>query len=170
MTSSPLPTPTIPAEVAAELFEYDDDQEYEGWIRVGVQHIRTSRWEERYWLVVADTDGAQWGVEYGEGLTEYQETIYPWDEDWRMASDLPLVRLYPHEVTKTEWRKTPAETAPEVVPGRREAAILRWAAARIRDECRHPENDGGLWCAARAQDLDLWAAGIEDTARIEEEN
>lgn len=49
---------------------------------------------------------------------------------------------------------------PEPVPGRREAAILRWAASKMRDECKHPEEVARL-CSARARDLDNWAAQIE---------
>jgi hypothetical protein len=76
------------------------------WMFVGTQHVRTARWEEVYWMVVREQNTSDlYGVEYREGLTENQETEYPWEES---EAPLSLVRLYSHEVTTFEYRKAAA--------------------------------------------------------------
>lgn len=79
----------------------------EGWTFVADQHIRTSRWHERYYMVLRNEAGELWGVEYAEGLTESQESEYPWEDE----NLVPAVRLHPHEVTTTEYRTTPGGVA-----------------------------------------------------------
>jgi hypothetical protein len=91
-------------EHAEELYDADNFGETVGpWAYVGKQHIRQSRWHDWYWLIVRDEDGNCWGLQYGDGLTEEQENEWPWQED---DGDLKLVALYPHQVTKTEYRET----------------------------------------------------------------
>lgn len=78
------------------------------WAYVAVEHIRTRRWSEQYYLVVRNAEGEHWGLVFDEGLTEEQEFTPPWEG----ATDpLPLTRLYPHEVVKVEYRTTPPEPA-----------------------------------------------------------
>lgn len=77
------------------------------WMFVGTQHVRTARWEEVYWMVVREQNTSDlYGVEYREGLTENQETGYPWDDD--DAKPLPLVPVTVHEVRTVEYRKVAA--------------------------------------------------------------
>lgn len=101
-------TKTIDPDAAAELFELEDDDSrgYGGFFRVASQHVRTARWEEIYYLVLSEAEtGDVYGLEYRQGLTESQETEYPWEES---EAPLSLVRLYPHEVTTVEYRTRPA--------------------------------------------------------------
>jgi hypothetical protein len=95
-------TKTIDPQHAADLFDSSDGEIAGPWTRKGIQHRRTSRWEEHYWLVVADEDGATWGLPYSQGLTEIQETEWPWEKN--DDDPLPLVRLFPCEVVKVEYR------------------------------------------------------------------
>ena len=90
---------TISPEAAEYLYDLEDDdgRGTGGYFRVTAQHVRTARWEEVFWLVVADAEtGDTYGLEYREGLTEEQETTFPWETT---DQPLPLVRLYPREVT-----------------------------------------------------------------------
>lgn len=107
--------PTITAADAAEL--YSDMEGRPGdtagpWTLVinteDAPHSRTSRWHEKYWLVVSDAEGQTYGVEYGIGLTENQEDNLPW-EDCPRDAVLPLIRLYAHTVTTVTYRHEPAK-------------------------------------------------------------
>lgn len=99
------PTASIDPQHAADLFDSSDGETEGPWTRKGIQHRSTSRWEEHLWLVVADEQGALWGVPYSQGLTEVQETEWPWETE--SDEPLPLVRLYAHEVTTTVYRTEP---------------------------------------------------------------
>lgn len=102
--------PTITAAQAADLYcdgEGDPGDTAGPWtLAVDVEdapHSRTSRWHEKYWLVVRNNAGDTYGLEYGVGLTEDQEDGLPWDRgagEW----ELPLTRLYAHTVTTTTYR------------------------------------------------------------------
>lgn len=101
--------PTITAAQAAELHGEGEGRPGDTagpWTLVSdvedAPHSRTSRWHEKYWLVVRNADGDTYGLEYGVGLTENQEDDLPWD---RAADDkqMPLRRLYAHTVTTTEY-------------------------------------------------------------------
>lgn len=83
----------------------DDTNTAHNWVVLGSAPSRTSRWHERYWMVLRDADDQTWGVEYGVDLTENQEDDLPWDY---ASKPLELTRLYPHRVTTTEWREKPA--------------------------------------------------------------
>jgi hypothetical protein len=95
----------IDSDTLAELFEYDDGEKSGDWARVAVQHIDTARWYEHYYLVITDEPDVFWGAHYSEGLTENQDNDYPWED----RDSVSLVRLYPHEVTRMEYRSKPAE-------------------------------------------------------------
>lgn len=105
---------TIDPRHAADLYaEFDDHDELlteteqvtmHGWTVIGSAADGQSRWHDDYWMLLRDADGATWGVAYGLGLTENQEDSLPWERGDR---PLPLVRLYPREVTTVEWRRTP---------------------------------------------------------------
>ena len=107
-------TKTISAADAAEL--YADGEGALGdtagpWTLAGhaQEHPhRQSRWHQRHWLLLQDERGDTYGLDFGFGLTEYQEHDFPWDDapDDRM---LPLTRLYPHTVTTVKYRTKPAE-------------------------------------------------------------
>lgn len=100
---------TITADDADVLFNSVNGTEHNGWTRVDEQHRRTSRWENHYWLVLRDSDDLLWGLPYTEGLTEVQETVWPWDEPGDPDRPLELTRLYPHPVTTIEYRDSPSE-------------------------------------------------------------
>lgn len=104
---------TITAAQAVELYadgEGESGDTSGNWtLAVDVEdapHSRTSRWHEKYWLVVRNADGATYGIEYGVGLTENQEDDLPWA---RGSDDreLSLTRLYPHTVTKVVYSTKP---------------------------------------------------------------
>lgn len=96
--------PTITAATAEHLCDcVRDGGVCDGWTRIdGGAPNRTTRWHERYWLVLRDRAGDLWGLDYGVGLTEYQEDDLPWEG---AADDkpLPLVRLTAREVTTTVY-------------------------------------------------------------------
>jgi hypothetical protein len=84
---------TIPADVAAELYELDDNERDSSgaWTRIADQIIDSGRWLERRWLVVSNGEGV-FGVRYADGLTEEQEHERPWEDDGVDAIELtPLV-------------------------------------------------------------------------------
>jgi hypothetical protein len=106
---------TIKAADAAEL--YSDMEGRPGdtsgpWTLVinteDAPHSRTSRWHEKYWLVVHNAEGDAYGLEYGIGLTENQEDYFPW-EGVSDDLELPLTRLYAHTVTTVVYRREPAK-------------------------------------------------------------
>lgn len=108
---------TITAAQAEELYSDGEGQHgdtVDDWTLVGESHdhpTRQSRWHQRYWLIVRDADGATWGLGFGIGLTEYQENDFPW-EGWAGkpgTRELELTRLYPHTITRVEYRTRPAE-------------------------------------------------------------
>lgn len=113
---------TISAEHATDLYELldgdngiidddpvqDDTTTMHEWVVLGSAPSRTSRWHERYWLVLRNIDDEVWGIEYGIGLTENQEDDLPWEDG---PDELKLTRLYPHVVTTTEYRTSPAAAA-----------------------------------------------------------
>ena len=106
--------PFISADDAAELYadgEGVDGDTAGGWTLIGQAQEhghRQSRWHQRYWLIVRDTDGALWGADYGLGLTEMQENDIPW-EDVPGDRNVHLTRLYPHTVTTTVYKTESAE-------------------------------------------------------------
>lgn len=83
----------------------DDGEQYFGWTRLAKQNTDTTRWHAWYRLVLRDPAGDVWGLAFGEGLTENQEDELPWE---RGEEPVKLVRLYPHTVTRVEWRDKPA--------------------------------------------------------------
>lgn len=110
-----MTTKTIDPQHAADLYELldyehgkvddsrvDETNTVDSWVLYGSTPIRTSRWHERYWLVIADRgSGETYGIEYGIGLTECQENELPWEG---REEPLPLTRLRPHTVTTTVYR------------------------------------------------------------------
>jgi hypothetical protein len=81
------------------------------WTLVGGSHDhphRQSRWHQRYWLIAHNEQGEHYGIDFGLGLTEYQEHDFPW-EDVPDDRNMALTRLYPHTITRTEYRTKPAE-------------------------------------------------------------
>ncbi len=115
-------TKTIPAGTAEELYELlndhghvdpnvraDETTSVDGWTLIGSQATGSGRWHADYLLIVRDDMGATWGLPYGIGLTEEQENELPWRETWQQTDGgCRLVRVYPHEVTRVEYRHQPA--------------------------------------------------------------
>lgn len=113
--------PSMSAANAADLYADglgNDGNEAGDWTLVGNveardNYSRQSRWHDRYWLVVRNATGETFGLEYGIGLTENQEDDLPWERGYGGAAAvdkvLPLTRLYPHTVTRVEYRTSPAE-------------------------------------------------------------
>lgn len=65
------------------------------------------RWMQGITIVISDQDGAFWGLDYDEGLTENQESYYPW-RGYGARTDVELDRMYPHTITRTVYRRKPA--------------------------------------------------------------
>ncbi len=110
---------SIDPQYAQDLFYLYDDHELlhddpesertaHGFTVLGsVESGNTGRWHERYWMLLRDTDGAVWGVEYGVGLTENQEDDHPWDDHYG-GRPVPLVRLDRRERIVVEYVKAVA--------------------------------------------------------------
>lgn len=106
----------ISASEAEELYadgEGEHNDVVGGWTLVGAaldhQH-RQSRWHQRYWLMVRNARGEIYGLDFGMGLTEYQEHDLPW-RDRPADHGLSATRLYPHTITRVEYRTTPQDGA-----------------------------------------------------------
>ncbi len=100
--------PTISADLAEEILEasYADPGKTVGdYTIVAVVEEDARRWMQGITIVVSDPDGTFWGLTYDHGLTEDQPNEYP----WRDSGSYDLERLYPHTITKTVYRSTPAE-------------------------------------------------------------
>lgn len=106
---------TITAAQAEELYcdgEGVDGDTVDDWTLVGQAQEHTAgsgRWHQRYWLIVRNDQGEIYGLGYGLGLTESQEHDFPW-EGWAGkpgTRELGLTRLYPHTITRVEYRREP---------------------------------------------------------------
>ncbi len=106
---------TIDPKTAAELFEqldYDHGtiedtgtfgDPVAGWMLLGSSRVGTTRWEERYRLVLReDATGETWGLTYGVGLTENQSDYYPWEN---RTGPLRLEQVVRRERTVVEYVK-----------------------------------------------------------------
>lgn len=93
---------TIPADVAAELYESEDgERSGDGeWGRLADQLIRAGRWLEHRWLVVTNGGGC-FGIAYADGLTEEQEHERPWEDD--DVTEIKLTPLVGVAVTSTTY-------------------------------------------------------------------
>lgn len=65
------------------------------------------RWMQSITVVVSDSEGAFWGLDYDRGLTENQDSHYPW-KGYGARTDVELTRLYAHTITKVVYRTKPA--------------------------------------------------------------
>lgn len=100
--------PTITADQAEEILEasYGDPGDEAGdFTYITTKKAGARRWAQSVTIVVSDTAGAHWGLTYDEGLTEEQPNEYP----WRDGGTCELTRLYPHTITRTEYRTKLAE-------------------------------------------------------------
>lgn len=95
-----MTTQTIDPQHAADLADGDDGDRSGPWTRIAVQARRS-----RSYLVLRHADQTLWGLAFNNNATRK-----PWDTE--LDEPLPLVRLYPHEVTRVEYRTTPAEPSP----------------------------------------------------------
>jgi hypothetical protein len=97
-------TKTLDATYAKDLFEElawtSDGQTHDGWTRVAEFDGYEARWVQWKTLVLSDTDGNLWGLEYGAGRSEMQDHVYPWEN----GRSVDLVRLYAYEVRRVEYR------------------------------------------------------------------
>lgn len=102
---------TITADQADEILEASwgtpGDEATDGFTFVATMKGDQRRWLQAVTIVVSDSEGAFWGLDYDRGLTENQDSTYPWRSFGRR--DVELTRLYPHTVTKTVYRTKPAE-------------------------------------------------------------
>jgi hypothetical protein len=96
----------IGSETAGQLyFLADGDNESEivnGFQSITTEYLENSRWTGRYRLIIRRVaDGALFAIDYGLGLTEYQDDDLPWeacgtvaarpvDEVQRMVTTYPL--------------------------------------------------------------------------------
>lgn len=89
---------------AEELYESDNGDTAGPWTRVGEQKVGTRRWSEDFYLIVVNADGEHFGVPYALGLTENQPHDLPWEDT---DEPIPLVRMYPHEVSTVVYKTAP---------------------------------------------------------------
>lgn len=104
MHESTRTTTTITAQHAEELHESRDGDTVGPWTRVTEIAHEARRWMQGHSLILRDEDGAHWALTYDLGLTEEQ----PHEMPWRNGVDpIQMTRVYPHEVTRIDWRITP---------------------------------------------------------------
>jgi hypothetical protein len=95
---------TISVEHAEDMFCASDGETVGPWTRVVEIAHEARRWMQAHSLILRDEDGAYWSLVYDLGLTEEQ----PHELPWRNGVDpVELARVYPHEVTRVEYRTTP---------------------------------------------------------------
>jgi hypothetical protein len=113
--------PNILAEHASNLYDLldgdhgtvddntplDDHHVEHDWVVLGSSPSRTSRWHEKYWLVLRNAADEVYGIEYGVGLTENQEDDLPWDGSLQY---LELTPLHRREVMTVTYDNTPPRT------------------------------------------------------------
>ena len=92
------------------------------------------RWMQGITIVVSDPDGAHWGLSYDHGLTENQDSEYPWRGYSGERKDVELTRMYAHTITKAVYRATP--------PGAAEKPGTPDIARQVLDLAL-PDNDSG---------------------------
>lgn len=76
------------------------------WTKVTEQREGSSRWYEQKTLVIRHEDGTYWGLPYEQGLTEVQETEWPWNQ---AGKELKLDRLYSRELVETKYTAIPPD-------------------------------------------------------------
>lgn len=81
------------------------------WTLIADIRRSSGRWREQRRMILRRDDGTHWGLDYACGLTEYQDHDLPWlaaGSGYALVDTrIPLVRLYPHTVTRVEYRTTP---------------------------------------------------------------
>jgi len=111
MTNDTAPRKTISADLADEIldaFYGSPGETVENFTYVDTIEGDQRRWMQGVMIVMSDPDGAFWGLEYDRGLTENQESYYPW-RGYSARTDAELVPLYPHTVTTVRYRRTPPD-------------------------------------------------------------
>ena len=103
---------TIAPEIAEELYELDDDffTEDGEWKRITKIEGDKGRWRQSMKLIIQRaSDDTYWSFNYQVGLTENCDHSFPWRAGWSTAEVSPvrINRVYPHDVTTTEWRSKP---------------------------------------------------------------
>jgi hypothetical protein len=78
--------------------------EYEGWKFVAEEEGDEGRWMRHMTTVLKDPGGAYWAFDWERGLTEYQETEYPWTT-WAGTpiTEIGVYRVRPHDQIVTTW-------------------------------------------------------------------
>lgn len=111
MTTTEAPTRTIDPAEAEDLFCKRDGQDVGAWCREADLYDDKSRWLEHRTLVLRHDDDTVWGLPYSRGLTECQESEFPWrDAD----GPLPLVQLWRIEEIRVRYvTEEPDRTAPD---------------------------------------------------------
>jgi hypothetical protein len=99
---------SIPSALAEELYEIADDDQAGDWTRVRDDEGDSGRWERHHTLVIRHKTGQHYGIQYSVGLTESQDSTFPWKGDgWTPAPEsVAVFPLYPHEVTRIEYTTT----------------------------------------------------------------
>ncbi|MEV4846119.1 hypothetical protein AB0K20_23240 [Micromonospora matsumotoense] len=94
---------TISAEHAEELYEAEDGDTVGPWTRITEVAHEARRWMQGHSLILRDEAGAYWSLDYDLGLTEEQPHELPWCK----VDPVGLSRVYPHEVVRVVYRRTP---------------------------------------------------------------
>jgi hypothetical protein len=100
-------TRTIEPGVAEEAM-WDNGGAVGPWVLIDAQYISEYRTRDSYWLVLRHDDGTYWGLTCEPG-----KQGWPWD---KATGPLELTRLYPHEVTRVEYREDAPKAAAELLP------------------------------------------------------
>lgn len=101
--------PHLSAETAAALFEEHygaEPTEIDGWRFVAIQEGDSGRWTQHHTMILRHANGL-FGLDYEVGLTENQDSEYPWREGYSPNSGkpMPIYPVYPEEVTVTVYHR-----------------------------------------------------------------
>jgi hypothetical protein len=103
MTATTEPRTIDPAD--AEDLAYASDGAMAGvWCRETDLRGDSGRWMEHHTLVLRHDDGTVWGLDYAQGLTEYQDSDLPWRD---AAGPIKLRRLYRTEQIVARYTTSP---------------------------------------------------------------
>lgn len=97
----------IPADVAESLYDYSEGDILDGFRYVGDQDEGNGRWEAHHLMVLQHLEsGNFYAIEYSIGLTENQDSTFPWRPDWKARPEtVTAFRVYQKMVTTMEYKR-----------------------------------------------------------------
>lgn len=89
-------------DLAEDLFSNRDGTTIGEWTKVTEQREDSGRWMEYFTLILKHEDGTFWGISFARGLTESQESEYPWRPGYgEERGPVELSQVSPRQVVST---------------------------------------------------------------------